>query len=514
MSSLKDMFLRSVEFGMSVETQYVLGVVVLASALLYRFRANDRRILANTLMLYLASLAGLMLSGTMSAMGFADTAEVVREAFILAQGVAVIRLLGLFAFRVFIPSLRSTSPRIVEDILVMAAYVVWVMVRLRHAGMNVGELVTTSAVITAIIAFAMQDTLGNILGGIAIELDNSIALGDWIKVDDVVGRVTDIRWRSTSVQTRNWETVIIPNGVLMKTKFQVLGRREGEPVQWRRWIYFAIDPGIQPGRIIVTVENALRDTEINNVAHIPSPNCVLMSFEEGNLHYAVRYWLTDLAHDDATDSVVRQHVYTALQRAGIRLSEPEQTVHLVEEDERHAEMVQARELARRLHSLKVVGLFAKLTEEELKSLAESLVYAPFSRGDTMTRQGNVAHWLYILVAGEAEVVLESPDGRNSTVGVLPAGSVFGEMGVMTGAPRTATVVARTDVECYRLDKESFATILKSRPELAEDMTQVLIARRGGLDAVRAGQEAENDAARAAREHGELLGKIRHFFGLN
>jgi small-conductance mechanosensitive channel/CRP-like cAMP-binding protein len=511
---MNDFLSRSLDFGIFIELPYLVALVAVASVFLFRFRPHDRRTLGNTLILYIATLVGLLLSGAAHSLGFADTANALREFFMLLQGIAVIRLMGQFVFRVVIPAMRSSSPRIVEDILVMAAYVAWCMLRLRHAGMNLGELVATSAVITAILAFAMQDTLGNILGGIAIELDNSIAIGDWIKVDDIVGKVTDIRWRSTSIQTRNWETVIVPNGVLMKNKFQVLGRREGEPVQWRRWIWFVIDPGTPPGRVVATVEGALRDTDITNVARNPQPNCVLMDFEQGNLRYAVRYWLTDLAHDDGTDSVVRQHVYTALQRAGIRLSEPEQTVHMVEEDETHAAIVKAREQRRRLQSLKMVGLFAKLTESELDSLAESLVYTPFSRGDVMTRQGNVAHWLYILVSGEGEVVLESPDGRSSTVSVLPAGSVFGEMGVMTGAPRTATVIAKTDTECYRLDKDSFATILRSRPELAEDITRILIARRGGLESARAGQEAAIDAARAAREHGELLGKIRRFFGLD
>jgi small-conductance mechanosensitive channel/CRP-like cAMP-binding protein len=513
MDSFKQLFYSSAAFAWSDETPYLVGLVVAAAVLLFRFQPHDRRTLGNTLLFYLASMTGQLASGIFFATGFQATAAALQEVFLIASGIAIIRLLGLLLFRLLLPLLRRGSPRIVEDILVMAAYVIWGLVRLRLAGMNVGELVTASAVITAVIAFAMQDTLGNILGGLAIELDNSIAIGDWIKVDDVTGCVTDIRWRSTSVETRNWETVVIPNGVLMKSKFQVLGKREGQPVQWRRWIYFEIDPSVAPGRVIAIADTAMADAEIPNVALHPRPNCILLAFEQGNLRYAVRYWLTDLAHDDPTDSTVRQHIFTALQRAGIRLSEPEQTVHMIEEDERHQESAKNRELQRRLQSLKSVDLFAKLTKEEMQFLAESLVYAPFSRGDTMTRQGNVAHWLYILVAGEAEVVLETGSGGRTKVGVLPAGSLFGEMGLMTGAPRTATVIALSDVECYRLDKASFATILQSRPELAEDMTHVLIARRGGLEAVRAGQEAALDAARAAREHGELLGTIKRFFGL-
>ncbi|MFO1285779.1 MAG: cyclic nucleotide-binding domain-containing protein [Rubrivivax sp.] len=73
----------------------------------------------------------------------------------------------------------------------------------------------------------------------------------------------------------------------------------------------------------------------------------------------------------------------------------------------------------------------------------------------MTRQGAAAHWLYLIASGEAEVYWEAPDGERRLLTRLSAGNVFGEMGLMTGAPRSATVVAAGDVECYRLDKAGF-----------------------------------------------------------
>lgn len=71
--------------------------------------------------------------------------------------------------------------------------------------MDPTSLFATSAVITAVLAFAMQDTLGNVLGGVALQLDNSLRVGDWVKLDDVSGRVTDVLWRFTAVGTRNHE---------------------------------------------------------------------------------------------------------------------------------------------------------------------------------------------------------------------------------------------------------------------------------------------------------------------
>ena len=350
------------------------------------------------------------------------------------------------------------------------------------------------------------------LGGLALQLDDSIRVGDWVKVDDVSGRVVDIGWRSTLVETRNWETVVIPNSQLMKGRVMILGQREDQPLQWRRWIYFDVDPSVPPARVIAIVESAIQEAEIPKAARAPLANCVLMGFQDGNLRYALRYWLTDLAADDPTDSTVRVHLFTALQRAGIRVAEAQATRHLFQENEEHARAVHKREVQRRLHAIDGVDLFATLSAEERKALAERLQYAPFAAGDVMTRQGNTSHFLYIITAGQADSVFELPDGSKHEVGKIGAGGYFGEMGMLTGAPRSTTVIAREDVECYRLDRTAFRDLLLARPEIAEEMSRTMAARAGGLAAVRLA--ATNSGVTVPPTSGELLEKIRRFFGLH
>lgn len=492
----------------------LLVVAVLALTLLRAVPAT-RPTLFNTLLLFGSSLAGLWLGAVLFVAGLETAASSLRELCLLVEGMAVIRLAGLALFRWWLPRLRLVPPRILEDMAVIAAYLVWAMVRLRYAGLDLSGIVATSAVITAVLAFSMQDTLGNILGGIALQLDDSLQVGDWIKVDDVTGKVVDIRWRSTSVETRNWETVVIPNIQLMKSKFMVLGRRQGQPEQWRRWVWFNISYDVPPARVIAVVERALRHAAIPNVAQQPPPNCVMMDFSDSAARYAVRYWLTNLAVDDPTDSLVRQHVYAALQRAGIEPCIPEQYVHVEKESAKHEELRHARELQRRLAILRQVDLFRALTEDELRLVAERLEYTPFVRGDVMTQQGAVAHWLYIVTEGEAEVVLEAAGGRRP-LGVIDAAQgpgFFGEMGLMTGEPRAATVIARSDVECYRLDKASFESIIQSRPALAEEISRVMASRRGGLDSARQALDKQAHDAQVTQRESEMLRKIRRFFRL-
>jgi small-conductance mechanosensitive channel/CRP-like cAMP-binding protein len=446
-------------------------------------------------------------------MQFTYAALVFHEAAVIGAGIAVIRLWGLLLFRIVLPLARLNPPRITEDIFVIIAYIAWGLVRLRYAGLDLSSIVATSAMITAIVAFAMQDTLGNILGGLALQLDNSIDIGDWIKVDELTGRVVDIRWRSTLVETRNWETVVFPNSQLMKSKFVVLGRRSGQPVQLRRWIWFNVSLNTTPAHVVKAVEETIAQAEISNVAKMPRPSCVLMEMDKGVARYALRYWLTDLAVDDPTDAAVRWHVYTALERAGIRLELEEQNIHYVKEGERREEIVHHREAQQRVKTLKRVELFAQMTDVELSALAERLKYVQFAKGNIIARQGSVAHWLYIIINGEAEVFLESISGERRSVNVLGRGNFFGEMGMMTGAPRSASVIARTDMECYRLDKDAFADIMQARPELAEEIAHILVERRAELDSVLHHLDEQTRQQEKSSQHNELLETVKRFFGL-
>jgi small-conductance mechanosensitive channel/CRP-like cAMP-binding protein len=478
--------------------------------LLLHTRPRERATYLNTLWLFLIGLAGQAAASAVWALNFPDAAGTVHTIFRFVAAIALIRLAGFVAFRLLLPLVGSRAPRIAEDLGIVGIYVIYGFAQLRGAGLDLSSIVTTSAILTAVVAFAMQDTLGNVLAGVAVQLDNSVRIGDWIKVDNASGRVRDIRWRSTLIETRNWETVVIPNSMLMKARVEILGQRDGAPLQWRRQLDFMVDPGVPPARVIAIIDDEMRELSIPNVARTPSPSCVLKGFEEGNLRYQLRYFLTDLLEDDITDSMVRVHLFASLQRAGIRVAEPQRTVHAVQRDQAHAETVHRRELTRRLHALASVPPFASLPEEVKADIAERLQYAPFARGDVMTKQGNKAHWLYILAYGEAEVLYEPPGGVPQVIGAVHAGQFFGEMALVTGEARAATVRAKTDVECYRLDRASFQELLLGRPEIENEMRRVIGGRRGELDTAR---EAFAGAGPAAEAEVRFATKIRRFFGM-
>lgn len=504
--------------GMGGFYHWVALGVIASAFILSALAPAERARIRTAVLLFIVSAIGLLVAASLLVQGF-DPAQSsayrwVRWTSLFVESVAIINLASVFLFDIALDVVRLKPPRILRDLLVALTYIVVAITLLSRSGVNLTGLITASALITAAIGFSLQDTLGNVMGGMALQMERTIGVGDWVRVDQHEGQVKEIRWRQTSIETRNWDTVVIPNSALMKGQVVLLGRRTGAPRQHRQWVYFNVDFRYEPTRVIDTVTAALCAEPIPNIAREPAPHCLMLDFKESYAYYAARYWLTDLALTDPTDSVVRTRIFAALNRAGIPLSIPAQSLFITEEDETRRRRKQEEEVKERVDALQSVELFNPLTDEELREVAEHLSVAPFVRGEALTKQGAQAHWLYIMTKGDAEVRV-AVDGSSLTkhVATLHAGNFFGEMGMMTGEPRAATVIAETDVECYRLDKDSLNDILRRRPELAEDISHILARRRVELEAVLEGLNEEAKRLRMSHAQGDFLRRIRKFFTL-
>jgi small-conductance mechanosensitive channel/acetolactate synthase small subunit len=423
-------------------------------------------------------------------------------------------LFSHFLFALILPKLGTQPPLIMQDLFFGALMLFICYISASAAGFNLSALIPTSAVLTAVLGLALQDTLGNFISGLTLQMDHSLKVGDWIRIDGVEGQVSEIRWRYLALETRNWETVILPNSLLMKNKVLVLGKRSNQPQQLRRWIYFQVDYRFSPYTVIDAVSKMLeRDLGfITGIATEPAPNCIQMGHEMGYAKYAIRYWLTNLAADDPTDHEVRTRLYFALQRAGITLAQPIQTVFLKQHNEEHKAQEWETELERRMKALKPLELFHSLTEEELELLAPKLILAQFGRGEVLTHQGAEGHWLYIIQSGTVSVRVQNEQGQMREVNQLYAGDFFGEMSLLTGAKRTATIVAETDVLCYQLDKQTFQEIIQQRPDLAEYLADVLYHRRSEYKRVQNEMALANQSV-PIESQASLMARISRFFGL-
>jgi len=485
---------------------------VVVALVVARAAPNARASVRTALRLFFLAVLLLLGSAVLDVLELARLTRVFYWLGLGIGGIAIVDLTGLFVFDVLFRITRLSVPRILRDLLVGVAYVVVLLSLLSRAGVGIGQLITTSAILTAVIGLSMQDTLGNIMAGMALQLEKTIAVGDWVKIDQTVGRVTEIRWRHTSIETRNWDTVIVPNSQLIKSQVTIMGRRASQPLQHRQWVYFNVDFRYSPTQVIHAVTEALTGEPIENVSSDPKPNCILFDIKESFCYYAVRYWLTNLAVDDPTDSRMRTIVYFALKRAGIPMSIPAHKLFMTEESEATQEVSRQKEAVHRMESLANVELFDMLSIDERRTLAERLHFAPFTAGEVITRQGAEAHWLYILTKGAAEVVVAEDDIR-VPLNTLKAGDFFGEMSLMTGAKRSATVTAVEDTHCYRLDKAGFQDIIQRRPEIAAHISEIMAARLVGLEAGRTHLAEEVRKKKMRELQGDILSRILSFFGI-
>jgi len=493
---------------------WLLLAFLVATLVVFYLRHEERPRARSALILLVLSFVGLLVAAGAISYGLPHNHWIylsVRGVSLFMLTSAVVTVASVFIFSIGLRSLRLEPPGILQDLILALVYVAIAIALLSSSGLDLRGIVATSAVITAVIGFSLQDVLTNTIGGTILQMEQLVRVGDWIRVDDIEGRVKAIRWRQTSIETRNWETVVIPNSVLAKTKVTILGRRTGSPAQQRQWVYFQVALDHSPSRVISAVEHALQSDPMPNVASSPLLNCVVTDMKNGDGTYAVRYWLTDLSQADPSNSLIRTRIFTALHRAGMSLSLPRQSVVLTEEkhllDRRSTE-----EFDQRISALRKIELFHTLTDDERQDLAARLIGAPFAHGEAITRQNAVANWLYVITEGEAEVRVEI-SGETRAVGTLRAGDYFGEMGLMTGEPRSATVVALSDVKCYRLSKDTLEGILQRRPEIAEEISATLAERRAGLDALRDEVGDRLLRERVRRTQVDILVRIRQFFAL-
>ena len=303
---------------------------------------------------------------------------------------------GAIVFELSLPKLGFRPAKIVSDLALGGAYFVAAGAVLASSGFPLASVITTGAVFSAVLALSLQTTLGNVLGGVALQLDGTVNVGDWIQIENGrQGIVREIRWRCTIVETRDCDTIILPNAQLLSTTLLVLGRRGGKPVPRRMRHLFYVDFRFTPSRVVQVVTDALLASPLANVALEPPPSVICLALGR-DAHpsygiYEVRYFILDFGPDGPTDSAVLTRVYAALRRADIPLARPVGTHFVRMEGEEMDARREARHRVRRVEALSAVTIFSELTQEEKSLLEAQLEYVPFTAGEKMTRQGAIAH---------------------------------------------------------------------------------------------------------------------------
>jgi CRP-like cAMP-binding protein len=364
-------------------------------------------------------------------------------------------------------------------------------------------LLTASAIGTVIIGLALQETLQNFFAGISIVTEGIYAIGDWVVLDKDEGEVVEITRRTTKLRTRSGDLVTIPNRSIVGSRVKNLSRPT--PLHAENLLVGAPFE-TPPNRVRDALRAAMRD--VPGALDNPAPMLRLQRYGDSWIEYEVKFWLTDAArlHDIRSDANVA--IWYQFARAGIPFPYP---VREVRRPAAAPAADAAEEAARVRRRLEGVPFFRALPAALLDDLAHGATFETYGAHERVVLQGEPGDSCYVIDSGTAEVTVREGDAERR-VATLAPGDLFGEMSLLTGEPRSATVRTLSDVRLVRMGADSIRAALRASPDLAHSLAEAAALRREGLAVAKVGLDTEA-RARVADRTRKLSLLIRRFFHL-
>ena len=463
------------------------GLVLFAAALGLRATTANRYVRGRLLF---SSLTFLLYAGGGAAVRYASLSASLRgeveliEPLVLAFG-AINGLVALVVNPWREDRLPDRFPTIVQDSIVIALFAIAATLILQE------KIFATTAVGAVVIGFALQDTLGNLFAGLAIQIEKPFRVGHWVRLAGEDGLVKEITWRATKIRTKSGNFVIVPNSVLSKDTIT----NYSEPLlDTRVELEVPASYDVAPNHVKQTILAAIRDEPLVSPAH--APEVLLVGFADSSVTYRIRVWTADFAADEVLKDRVRSAVYYAFHRASIDIPYPVQV-----------QITPASKTAAETDRLfDEVEIFAALSDDEREALAAAAHRGLYAAGECVVREGAPGSSMFVVVRGEVAVVI----GSDHEVARIARGGFFGEMSLLTGEPRTATVKTLVDSELVEITADAFRQFVLANPAAAEHVGSAVAKRAIELNRHRAAETSTvlPDAPQT------LLARMRKFLRLS
>ncbi|MGD8720072.1 MAG: mechanosensitive ion channel family protein [Candidatus Zixiibacteriota bacterium] len=513
LENAKDFFgatLWSVFLAVGAAALVFVGGRVIYASIRRLLKIKGLRVSVNIFLLLLAAAA----FERIFLYGLTDTARHFLDALIFVFGVYLLYVLieQLLLSRVARERRPLELPRIVRDVIRLAVIVLATLFALKaFMGLEPTALIATSTVLSAVIGLAMQDTLANIFAGIALQIGKPFRVGDWVTAYNQTGTVVSTSWRSTRIKTRDNHLIEIPNANIAKT--EIFNYSVPTPLQRRQ-----IEVGVVYAEPPNKVKGVLREAALaaKGVLPQPPPDVLLTNYGDFAITYRLRYWLNDFADVPRTEDRIMTNIWYHFKRDGITIPFPIRNVTLRQVDDKAEARAEQTRLERIRTYLDGVELLADLSKAEKAGLATAVIEARYAAGEKVVRQGDPAGYeFFILVSGDVDVTVKQPDGTIFDVGIFGPGYYFGEMSLLTGEPRRATITARTDADLLVINKDEFKEIIAAHPKVAEKLSRAVAKRHAEIEKEFAEAGDAEAAAAVEKEYSRenVLKRIKDFFDL-
>jgi small-conductance mechanosensitive channel len=471
---------------------FIAGVAVWIAALaVFLFASNPalRRRLRLTLGLALAAVtAHLVVMYAPVTLTFRTNTFSIEKLLLTMAGIQGAVTLLFHAW--FSERSSERAPGIVQGALVISVFLVVVTLAFPD------QLFAASAVGAVVIGFALQDTLGNFFAGLALQIDRPFKPGHWIEVGPFQGRVTEITWRATKIQTKTGNLVIVPNNIVGKEAIT----NYSEPQSPTR-LFVEVGTGYQVPPNVVREAIFAALARCPRVLDMPKADVLLVDFGASALVFRARFWITDFEADERARDEVRTAIYYEFHRRDIEIPWPIQIEYQREDPVKDVFAIQRRYEAH----IAATPIFAGLAPAVHAALAAGARERLFGRGEVVVQEGDAGASMFLITDG-AVVITVGAERRE--VAVTTSGGYFGEMSLLTGEPRTATVTTRCDTVLLEITSDSFAAHVRRNPAVLDALADAALARRRELDAVKSAPGAAVAPAKAS-----LLERMRKFFNL-
>lgn len=436
---------------------------------------------------------------------FPSAEKAVSALLISACAMVLVIIIRRYFFGFLFQQRGNTSvPKFLSEIVTICIVILALFIVLDGVyGIEVPGLLAGAGIVGIVLGLALQDTLGNVFSGFAIYFGGQFKSGDWLLVGEQHAQIVETNWRSTRLRTIDDIYLDIPNSNI--TKETVVNYNYPDNLH-----ALVLDIGLEYDASPAKVRKVLVEAALNcpHVLRSPAPDVYLKEFANCSVTYQLRFWLDDHSKYRDAYSEIRTHLWYSLRRNKISIPYPIQAEYPYEfPSAARDEYKVVREALTR------VAFYECLAHEQIERLVRGAGLVLFGTGERIICQGTDAGSMYILISGRAEVLVEN-NGTTTSLATIGPGDCIGEISLLTGESRSATVRALEDCEAVELGKETILPLLSDSPELLSRLSDILARRRLQNEGILAETANASQVAEKQKDYSAgFLRKLKSFFEL-
>jgi len=429
-------------------------------------------------------------------------------AAVLLSTALLVALINRYVWDFYFEQRKQTPiPHFLREVVALVIFLIALLLVLSigyHAERELKGLLAGSGIAAIILGFAGQNLFGGIIAGISLQINRPYKVGDWLQVGERFAEVMEINWRSTRLCTNDNIYLDIPNNEMIRQ--MIVNLHYPTEIHAMR-IRVGVDYNVPPNRVKDALFRAASNA--SGVLVKPPVRIFLVDFADHAVTYEIKFYMGNHARINQINDAVRTNVWYELKRQRINIPFPIRTLQLERRGPAppHEDQQEARSI------LRGEPLFQCLSDTQIDNLVRQSALNHFGRGEQVIEEGAEGDSMFVLLRGAAQVSV-SRNGSLIPVATLNSGDCFGEMSLLTGERRSATVRAQADCYVMEIGKAVKADVIREAPECLRQLSEILAARKMETEGIVKEAVLPADHAEKEREYrATFLARLRKVFAL-